>query len=95
MSEPGPSSSVSPRRRREVVDALRRGTVPAQGLDLLAVGLDRFAAALAAAANTLLEDSDLRQRLAHGAAERAPLFAAEGMVARVLQVYDEALAIDK
>ena len=34
--------SVSPRRRREVIDALRRGTVPANGLDLLAVGLDRF-----------------------------------------------------
>lgn len=39
-------SKVSPRRRREVVDALRRGSVPAAGLDLLAVGLDRFAAAV-------------------------------------------------
>jgi hypothetical protein len=29
-------------RRDEVIDALRRGTVPARGLDLLAVGLDRF-----------------------------------------------------
>lgn len=38
--------SVSPRRRREVIDALRRGTVPAQGLDLLAVGLDPFQTAL-------------------------------------------------
>jgi hypothetical protein len=37
---------VSPRRRREVIDALRRGTVPANGLDLLAVGLDRFIPAL-------------------------------------------------
>lgn len=37
---------ASPRRRREVIDALRRGTVPANGLDLLAVGLDRFSAAL-------------------------------------------------
>ncbi len=36
---------ISPRRRRDVLDALRRGTVPAQGLDLLAVGLDRFGAA--------------------------------------------------
>ncbi|MDN4479714.1 BREX system ATP-binding protein BrxD [Demequina muriae] len=35
-------SQASPRRRREVLDALRRGTVPHQGLDLLAVGLDRF-----------------------------------------------------
>ncbi len=32
----------SPRRRREVVDALRRGTVPVSGLDLLATGLERF-----------------------------------------------------
>lgn len=35
-------SAVSPARRREVIDALRRGAVPAAGLDLLAVGLDRF-----------------------------------------------------
>ncbi len=39
-------SHVSPRRRREVIDALRRGTVPANGLDLLAVGLERFGPAL-------------------------------------------------
>lgn len=37
---------VSARRRREVIDSLRRGTVPAQGLDLLAVGLNRFAPAI-------------------------------------------------
>ncbi|GGP13232.1 BREX system ATP-binding protein BrxD [Nonomuraea glycinis] len=37
---------VSERRRREVIDALRRGTVPSAGLDLLAVGLDRFTEAL-------------------------------------------------
>jgi len=37
---------VSSRRRREVIGALRRGTVPESGLDLLAVGLDRFTAAL-------------------------------------------------
>jgi len=37
---------VSAARRREVVDALRRGTVPQAGLDLFAVGLDRFTAAL-------------------------------------------------
>jgi hypothetical protein len=36
--------TVSPQRRLEILDALRRGTVPAQGLDLLAVGLDRFTA---------------------------------------------------
>lgn len=40
--------SVSPRRRREVIDALRRGTVPANGLDLLAVGLHPFESALGA-----------------------------------------------
>lgn len=39
------SRPVSAARRREVVDALRRGTVPQQGLDLFAVGLDRFVAA--------------------------------------------------
>ncbi|MBE7325180.1 BREX system ATP-binding protein BrxD [Nocardioides sp. Y6] len=33
---------ISPRRRQEIVDALRRGTVPQQGLDVMAVGLDRF-----------------------------------------------------
>lgn len=40
------ASAVSAARRREVIDALRRGTVPQAGLDLFAVGLDRFAAAL-------------------------------------------------
>jgi hypothetical protein len=39
-------AEVSPRRRREVIDALRRGTVPANGLDLLAVGLQRFERAM-------------------------------------------------
>ncbi len=34
--------NVSPQRRQEILDALRRGTVPHRGLDLLAVGLDRF-----------------------------------------------------
>jgi hypothetical protein len=40
------SISISERRRREVVDALRRGTVPESGLDVLAVGLGRFEAAI-------------------------------------------------
>ena len=39
-------TTVSPARRREVVDALRRGAVPSAGLDLFAVGLDRFATAV-------------------------------------------------
>jgi hypothetical protein len=42
------TTQPSPRRRREVISALRRGTVPASGLDLLAVGLDRFVPALEA-----------------------------------------------
>lgn len=37
---------ISPRRRRDVIDALRRGVVPVKGLDTLAVGLDRFIPAL-------------------------------------------------
>ena len=36
---------ISPQRRREIIDALRRGTVPQRGLDAFAVGTDRFAAA--------------------------------------------------
>lgn len=39
-------AEVSPRRRREIIDALRRGTVPQRGLDVMAVGLDRFHDAL-------------------------------------------------
>ncbi|PWR09939.1 BREX system ATP-binding protein BrxD [Micromonospora acroterricola] len=39
-------TTVSPARRREVIDALRRGAVPSAGLDLFAVGLDRFAGAI-------------------------------------------------
>jgi hypothetical protein len=35
-------SGISPRRRKDIIDALRRGTVPQQGLDVLAVGLARF-----------------------------------------------------
>jgi hypothetical protein len=38
--------NVSAARRREVVGALRRGTVPQSGLDLFAVGLERFAGVL-------------------------------------------------
>lgn len=35
---------ISPQRRREIIDSLRRGTVPQNGLDMLAVGLERFEA---------------------------------------------------
>lgn len=40
MSEP------SPLKRREIIDALRAGTVPHRGLELFAVGLERFEAAI-------------------------------------------------
>lgn len=35
-------TEISPARRQAIVDALRRGTVPQHGLDVLAVGMDRF-----------------------------------------------------
>lgn len=53
---------VSPVRRREVIDALRRGTVPQAGLDLFAVGMERFAPTL---------DEDLATVAAGGAAFHA------------------------
>ena len=37
---------ISPQRRQEIIDALRRGTVPQRSLDAFAVGLDRFEKAL-------------------------------------------------
>ena len=37
---------TSPQRRSDILDALRRGTVPRNSLDILAVGLERFEAAL-------------------------------------------------
>ena len=46
----------SAKRRIEILDALRRGTVPQDGLDVLAVGLDRFDASI---------DEELR-RIAEG-----------------------------
>ena len=33
---------ISPQRRRDIIDALRKGTVPRAGLALFAVGLERF-----------------------------------------------------
>ncbi|WP_240505471.1 BREX system ATP-binding protein BrxD [Nocardia mangyaensis] len=38
--------NVSARRRHDIIEALRRGAVPVNGLDVLAVGLDRFTEAL-------------------------------------------------
>ncbi|MFI5486068.1 MULTISPECIES: BREX system ATP-binding protein BrxD [Micromonospora] len=46
-------TTVSPARRREVIDALRRGAVPSAGLDLFAVGLDRFVTAISADLDTV------------------------------------------
>ncbi len=37
---------ISPQRRQEIIDALRRGSVPQRSLDAFAVGLDRFETAL-------------------------------------------------
>src|ERR1039457_4007094 len=37
---------VSPQRRSDIIDALRAGTVPRRGLDLLAVGMERFESAI-------------------------------------------------
>lgn len=54
--------SLSPQRRDEVIDALRRGTVPRSSLDAFAVGLDRFEAAL---------DDDLRKVAAGGSVFKA------------------------
>jgi hypothetical protein len=53
---------IAPQRRREIVDALRRGTVPQRGLAAFAVGTDRFVAAL---------DDDLRNVSAGGAGFKA------------------------
>ena len=38
--------SISPQRRQEIIDALRRGTVPRSSLDAFAVGLGRFEATI-------------------------------------------------
>ena len=40
------AEALSPERRREVVSALRKGTVPQRGLEALAVGLDWFGPAV-------------------------------------------------
>ena len=40
------SAEVTHLKRQQIVDALRRGTVPRRGLELFAVGMDRFDKAL-------------------------------------------------
>ena len=63
------SAPVSARRRREILDALRRGTVPSNGLDQLAVGLGRFETEL---------DAELNVVAAGGAIHGHPLGPAAG-----------------
>jgi P-loop Domain of unknown function (DUF2791) len=46
---------ISAQRRREIIDALRRGTVPQRGLDVFAVGVDRFEPALDAELKAVAE----------------------------------------
>src|SRR4051794_4019042 len=53
---------ISAQRRREIIDALRRGTVPQRGLDVFAVGLERFEPAL---------DEELRAVAEEGAGFKA------------------------
>ena len=40
------TTMISPQKRQEIIDALRRGTVPGSSLDAFAVGLEGFAATL-------------------------------------------------
>jgi hypothetical protein len=47
----------SPQRRREIVDALRRGTVPQRGLDAFAVGLEHLDATVDAELGTVAAGS--------------------------------------
>ena len=53
---------VSPQRRIEILDALRRGTVPRRGLEAFAVGMDRFQVTL---------DEELKQVAASGSVFKA------------------------
>lgn len=56
------TAQISPQRRDEILDALRRGTVPSSSLDAFAVGLDRFEATL---------DEELRKVSAGGSTFKA------------------------
>ncbi len=55
-------TSISPQRRDQIIDALRRGTVPQSSLDAFAVGLDRFESVL---------DDELRKVSAGGSVFKA------------------------
>jgi P-loop Domain of unknown function (DUF2791) len=54
--------TMSPQKRQEIIDALRRGTVPGSSLDAFAVGLERFEATL---------DEELRKVSAGGSMFKA------------------------
>jgi hypothetical protein len=54
--------SISPKRRNEILEALRKGTVPQDGLDMLAVGLAPF---------EKMVDDDLRRVQENGSAFKA------------------------
>ncbi|MFE8936533.1 BREX system ATP-binding protein BrxD [Streptomyces sp. NPDC007872] len=56
---PRPSPPVSVARRRDVIDALRRGAVPESGLDLLATGLGRFETALDAELDAVISGTSV------------------------------------
>lgn len=53
---------LTPQRRSEIIDALRRGTVPQRGLEAFAVGLERFESAV---------DDELRRVASSGSQFRA------------------------
>lgn len=50
---------ISPERRREIIAALRKGTVPQRGLDFLAVGLQRFEAVIAEELSDVAQGSSI------------------------------------
>ena len=72
---------ISPQRRQEIIDALRRGTVPERGLDALAVGLESLAP-------TLKEELEVVARGGHGfKAIRGEYGAGKTFTARWLSEY--------
>ena len=66
--------TISPRRRQEIVDALRRGTVPHSSLDAFAVGLERFEPALEQELLAVLNIHPDHHGLIHFTADRSNNF---------------------
>lgn len=50
---------ISPEKRREIISALRKGTVPQRGLDFLAVGLGRFDETIKSELSEVAESSSI------------------------------------